>query len=127
MPHAPPKQGISDRGVDDPSPSSLSTKTGHGKRGTLTFGKALERAFHQGRGYITALPADEGRQPFLIVCDVGHSFDLYAEFTCTVRLNPESGSAELAERLAASFGRKNNKRTDQITAILATLKALGHI
>jgi hypothetical protein len=31
------------------------------------------------------------------------------------------------ETLAACFGRKNKKRTDQITAILATLKALGHI
>ena len=59
------------------------TKTGHGKRGTLAFDKALERAYHQGRGYITALPADEGRPPFLIVCDVGHTIDLYAEFTCT--------------------------------------------
>jgi hypothetical protein len=58
-------------------------KTGHGKRGTLAFDKALERAYHQARGYITALPADEGRPPFLIVCDVGHSLDLYAEFTCT--------------------------------------------
>ena len=31
------------------------------------------------------------------------------------------------ESLAACFGRKNKKRTDQITGILATLKALGHI
>jgi len=58
-------------------------KTGHGKRGTLAFDKALERAYHQARGYITALPAGDGRPPFLIVCDVGHTIDLYAEFTCT--------------------------------------------
>jgi hypothetical protein len=31
------------------------------------------------------------------------------------------------ERLAACFGRKSQKRTAQITAILDTLKALGHI
>ena len=31
------------------------------------------------------------------------------------------------ETLAACFGRKSQKRTDQITGILATLKALGHI
>jgi hypothetical protein len=31
------------------------------------------------------------------------------------------------ETLAACFGRKNKKRGDQIAAILATLKALGHI
>ncbi len=58
-------------------------KSGHGKRGTLAFDKALERAYHQARGYITALPAEEGRPPFLIVCDVGHTIDLYAEFTGT--------------------------------------------
>lgn len=59
------------------------TKLGHGKRGTPAFDKALERAYHQARGYITALPAGEGRPPFLVVCDVGHTIDLYAEFTCT--------------------------------------------
>ncbi len=58
-------------------------KTGHGKRGTAAFDKALERAYHQARGYITALPVGEGRPPFLIVCDVGHTLDLYAEFTGT--------------------------------------------
>jgi len=39
----------------------------------------------------------------------------------------ERGSAELAERLAACFGRKSQKRSAQITAILDTLKALGYI
>ena len=77
------KQGLSaDAATDEPA-KPTTTKTGHGKRGTLAFDKALERAFHQGRGYITALLADEGRPPFLIVCDVGHTIDLYAEFTCT--------------------------------------------
>ena len=45
------------------------------------FDRALERAFHQGRGYITSLPVAEGRPPFLMVCDVGHNIDLYAEFS----------------------------------------------
>lgn len=45
----------------------------------------------------------------------------------TIGQAPETGSAELAESLAACFGRKNKKRIDQITAILATLKALGLI
>jgi len=77
------KQGLSVDASPDELAKPTATKTGHGKRGTLAFDKALERAYHQGRGYITALPADEGRPPFLIVCDVGHSIDLYAEFTCT--------------------------------------------
>ena len=58
-------------------------RTGHGTRGTAAFDRALERAFHQGRDYITWLPAAEGRPPFLMIIDVGFSIDLYAEFTGT--------------------------------------------
>ncbi|MEI6655708.1 MAG: DNA methyltransferase [Verrucomicrobiota bacterium] len=65
------------------APTAATGKTGHGKRGTAAFDKALERAYHQARGYITALSAEEGRPPFLIVCDIGHSLDIYAEFTGT--------------------------------------------
>ena len=78
------KQGVSsESGGDILSPPSLPSKSGHGKRGTAAFDRALERAFHQGRGYITSLPVAEGRPPFLLVCDVGHSIDLYAEFSGT--------------------------------------------
>ena len=56
---------------------------GHGKRGSSAFDKALDRAHAQGERYIKALPTEEGRPPFLIVCDVGHSFDLYTEFSGT--------------------------------------------
>ena len=63
--------------------TTAATKTGHGRRGTTAFDRALERAYHQGRDYITHLPASHGRPPFLVVCDVGHSIDLYSEFTCT--------------------------------------------
>jgi len=65
------------------APTTTATRTGHGIRGTAGFDRALERAYHQGRGYITALPPDEGRPPFLIICDVGATIDLYAEFTGT--------------------------------------------
>jgi hypothetical protein len=77
------KQGLSADATPEELAKPTATKTGHGKRGSLAFDKALERAYHQARGYITALPADEGRPPFLIVCDVGHTIDLYAEFTGT--------------------------------------------
>lgn len=73
------KQGVS---KDEAAPTPA-VKSGHGRRGSAAFDKALERAYHQGRDYITSLPASHGRPPFLIVCDVGHSIDLYAEFTCT--------------------------------------------
>src|SRR5690606_17329410 len=35
----------------------------------------------QGEGYARALPASEGRPPFVVVVDVGHVIELYAEFT----------------------------------------------
>ena len=44
---------------------------------------ALRDAFFQAQGYVHALPADEGRPPFIVVVDVGRSIDLYAEFTRT--------------------------------------------
>lgn len=80
------------QGANDPAlasdlhrllPEKPAAKAGHGRRGSAAFDRALERAFHQARAYITSLPAAEGRPPFLIVCDVGHSLDLYAEFTGT--------------------------------------------
>ena len=74
------KQGVS---ADEAAAPSPTVKSGHGRRGSAAFDKALERAYHQGRDYITSVPASHGRPPFLIVCDVGHSIDLYAEFTCT--------------------------------------------
>lgn len=42
---------------------------------------ALLKAHGQAQRYARALPAEEGRPPFLIVCDVGRSLDLYSEFT----------------------------------------------
>ncbi len=58
-------------------------KTGHGVRGTRQWDIALEKAYNQARGYIRFLPAEEGRPPFLMVCDVGYVIELYSEFTCT--------------------------------------------
>ena len=38
-------------------------------------------ARRQAEDYAKALPASEGWPPFLIVCDVGHCFEIYADFT----------------------------------------------
>ena len=48
---------------------------------TKGFDDALQRARGQAEGYARALPADEGRPPFLLVVDVGHVIELYADFT----------------------------------------------
>lgn len=50
---------------------------------TKAFDDALLRARTQAEGYARALPASEGRPPFLLVVDVGHVIELYAEFTRT--------------------------------------------
>ncbi len=53
------------------------------KTGTQTkgFDDALMRARAQAEGYARALPAAEGRPPFLLVVDVGNVIEVYAEFT----------------------------------------------
>jgi len=43
--------------------------------------KAMLRAAAQADTYIRALPASEGRPPFLLTCDVGKTIEVYAEFT----------------------------------------------
>ncbi|MDE2083085.1 MAG: class I SAM-dependent DNA methyltransferase, partial [Burkholderiales bacterium] len=48
---------------------------------TKGFDEALLRARAQAEGYARALPAGEGRPPFVLVVDVGHVIELYAEFT----------------------------------------------
>ncbi len=50
---------------------------------TRMFDDAMLRARGQAENYARHLPADEGRPPFLVVLDVGHVIELYAEFTCT--------------------------------------------
>lgn len=48
---------------------------------TKGFDDALLRARTQAETYARALPADEGRPPFVLVVDVGHVIELYAEFS----------------------------------------------
>ena len=45
------------------------------------FDDAMLRARSQAEQYARALPAAEGRPPFLIVIDVGNAIELYAEFS----------------------------------------------
>jgi len=63
-----------------PSPK---TAKGHGTRDSKAWDKALERAYEQARRYIRDLPSDEAIPPFLIVCDVGYVFELFADFSGT--------------------------------------------
>ena len=53
-------------------------KTGIAAKG---FDDALLRARTQAENYARALPAGDGRPPFVVVVDVGNVIELYAEFT----------------------------------------------
>jgi len=48
---------------------------------TRGFDDGLLRARTQGEGYARALPAAEGRPPFVLVVDVGTVLEVYAEFS----------------------------------------------
>ena len=48
---------------------------------TKGFDTALLRARGQAESYARALPASEGRPPFVVVVDVGRVIELYADFT----------------------------------------------
>lgn len=50
-------------------------------RGTGGWDDAMIRAKGQAERYVRYLPAEEPNPPFIIVCDVGHSFEVYADFT----------------------------------------------
>jgi SAM-dependent methyltransferase len=70
------------------SPVAVAAKKKKGRKGTAIRGTkgwddAMVAARGQAEQYARALPASEGRPPFLIVVDVGHSIELYSEFTRT--------------------------------------------
>ena len=45
----------------------------------------MQNARRQGEGYVFLLDTNHAAPPFLIVCDVGHCFEIYADFTGTGR------------------------------------------
>jgi hypothetical protein len=118
---------------------------------TKAFDDALLRARSQAEAYARALPASEGRPPFLVVVDVGHVIELYAEFTRSgatytpfpdprshrIRLT-DLASAAVRARLAALWtdplsldpARISARVTRKVAAELAdlarSLEAAGH-
>lgn len=57
-------------------------QTGKGLE-TKGWDKAMELAYNQADQYVRALPANEGRPPFIVVTDVGRTLALYSEFSCS--------------------------------------------
>lgn len=118
---------------------------------TKGFDDALMRARSQAEGYARALPAAEGRPPFLMVVDVGHVIELYSEFTrsgATYAAFPDARShrirladlqdAAVRERLqrlwlapmeldpARSSAKVTRTVAAQLAALARSLESAGH-
>lgn len=77
------KQGSTKNADPDPSGLKLTKKNRKGTavRGTLGWDDAMLAARGQAELYAKALPVMEGWPPFLVIVDVGHSIELYADFS----------------------------------------------
>lgn len=54
---------------------------GHGKRGTAKWDDTMLKARNQADGYARAVSKEDGWPPFLLVVDVGHVIEVYADFS----------------------------------------------
>lgn len=78
---------------------------------TKGFDDAMLRARAQAEGYARALPAAEGRPPFLLVVDVGNLIEVYADFsqsgaTYTPFPDPRSHRIALADLAKPEFRKR---------------------
>ncbi len=64
-------------------PAAEKIKQGTAKRGTPGWAAAMLKAKGQAERYAKALPIDHGWPPFLLITDVGHCIDVYADFSGT--------------------------------------------
>jgi hypothetical protein len=152
------KQGVAPADPAAPAPLSDAVRAEHrrrragtARRATPAWDDAMLRARGQAEQYARALPPAEGRPPFLIVVDVGHSIELYAEFSRTGGAYvpfPSPGAhrifladlehAEIRDRLRAVWlapmsldpARRGARVTREIAVRLAalarSLEAAGH-
>nr|WP_286196943.1 DNA methyltransferase [Tropicibacter sp. R15_0] len=56
-------------------------QTGHGKRGTAKFDDTMLKARNQADNYARAVAREDGWPPFLMIVDVGHVIEFYADFS----------------------------------------------
>ncbi|WP_417255070.1 class I SAM-dependent DNA methyltransferase [Celeribacter sp.] len=56
-------------------------QTGHGKRHSAKFDDTMLKARNQADNYARAVAKEDGWPPFLMVVDVGHVIELYADFS----------------------------------------------
>ncbi len=126
-------------------------KRGTAVRGTAAWDDAMVRARGQAEAYAKALPNEEGWPPFLIIVDVGHCVELWADFARTGKaytqfpdassfrlLLPDLAREDVRQRLRAVWtdplsldpARKSARVTREIADRLARLaksfEAAGH-
>jgi hypothetical protein len=80
----------------------------------------MRNAFTQARDYVAMLPTDHAAPPFLIVADVGHCFEIYADWTGTGR-----GYQSFPDRLTNRIFLED-LRDDKIRTRLATIWSDPH-
>ncbi|UXX82217.1 class I SAM-dependent DNA methyltransferase [Roseovarius pelagicus] len=56
-------------------------RVGHGVRGSRTWDKSMVKARGQADNYARGIAREDGWPPFIIVCDVGYVFEIYADFS----------------------------------------------
>ncbi len=145
------KQG-SDKTVATEFPElARKLKTGTARRGTSGWDRAMQAAKNQAERYAKALPIEEGWPPFLVVVDVGHSIELFSEFSRSGKTylpfpDPRSHRIpltdlkrpEVRERLrlvwtdpdlldpAKRSAKVTREVADQLARIAKSLEAAGH-
>jgi hypothetical protein len=143
--------GAEQQGAGRPLAEASRQRAGHGKRGTPAWERTMAAAKAQAERYARNLGDDEPVPPLLIACDVGHCFDVYADFSGAGRLYvpfPDAHAFRLTlddlarpearERLRLAFtdphaldpARRQARVTRALAAQLATLagslEADGH-
>jgi hypothetical protein len=58
-----------------------SKQKGHGRRNTAKFDDTMLKARNQADNYARAVSKEDGWPPFLLIVDVGHVIELYADFS----------------------------------------------
>ena len=82
------KQGSERSSKDDENQLALltdqdapKTQVGHGQRGSAKWDDTMLKARNQADGYARAVSKEDGWPPFLMIVDVGHVIELYADFS----------------------------------------------
>lgn len=63
------------------TPERKQKRSGHGLRGTAAWDDTMLKARNQADNYARAVSKEDGWPPFIMVVDVGHVIELYADFT----------------------------------------------